>query len=107
MLTIRKFAALCRCSTDKLRYYDRIGLLKPAMTDSMNNYRYYSSRQLADYARIRDLQAAGFSIKEIKKLLAGSEDEIAKAFDAKISQQNQKLEKLIVIRDELKKEGQG
>ena len=29
-MTIKDFAALCGCSTQTLRYYDRIGLLKPS-----------------------------------------------------------------------------
>ena len=32
-MTIKDFAALCGCSTQTLRDYDRIGLLKPSRVD--------------------------------------------------------------------------
>lgn len=32
-MTIKEFAGLCGCTAQTLRYYDRIGLLKPERTD--------------------------------------------------------------------------
>ena len=38
MITIQGFAKLCGCNPQTLRYYDRIGLLKPARVDEYSDY---------------------------------------------------------------------
>ena len=48
MLTVGNFAILCACGPRTLRYYDRVGLLKPAMVDEWTGYRYYEESQVLD-----------------------------------------------------------
>ena len=74
MLTVGNFAILCACGPRTLRYYDRVGLLKPAMVDEWTGYRYYEESQVLDYRRIRSLQGAGFAIGEIRTLLRAPEE---------------------------------
>ena len=40
MLRIGEFSKLAKISIKTLRYYDKIGLLKPTMIDSATQYRY-------------------------------------------------------------------
>ncbi len=54
-MTIKEFAQLCACSTQTLRYYDRIDLLKPMKVDSWSGYRYYEARQAVDFVKIKNL----------------------------------------------------
>lgn len=96
-MTIKEFSLLCSCTTQTLRYYDSINLLKPARVDQFSGYRYYDSEQALDYVKIKNLQEAMFSIEEIKELLECDDDEIAKAFDVKIAEQEARLEKIIQI----------
>lgn len=70
MMTIKAFARLCGCSTQTLRYYDRIDLLKPVSVDKWSGYRYYAKAQAVDFVKIKNLQTADFAIGEIKELLA-------------------------------------
>lgn len=42
MLRIGEFCMLARVSVKALRLHDRPGLLKPARTDELSGYRYYS-----------------------------------------------------------------
>ena len=63
MMTIKQFAQLCSCNAQTLRYYDRIGLLKPAQVDSWTGYRYYEEKQAVDFVKIKNLQLADFSIQ--------------------------------------------
>ncbi len=56
-------------STDTLRYYDEIGLLKPAKTSQETGYRYYTSNQIATLLQIIELKQYGFSLNEIKRIL--------------------------------------
>ncbi len=64
---ISKFARYSRISRDTLHFYDKIGLLSP-IARGENNYRYYSSDQLAVANVIRNLQESGMSLTEIKEL---------------------------------------
>lgn len=96
-MTIKEFSELCNCTTQTLRYYDKINLLKPAKVDNFTGYRYYDSEQALDYIKIKNLQDSMFSIEEIKALLEKTDDEIAKAFDLKIAEQKAKLDKIIQI----------
>ena len=75
MMTIKEFAGLCRCSTQTLRYYDKIDLLKPVNVDQWTGYRYYTESQVIDFVKIKNLQAADFSISEIKELLGKSDQQ--------------------------------
>lgn len=42
LLSIGQVSEICRISVKTLRYYDKIGLLKPVYIDSASRYRYYS-----------------------------------------------------------------
>ena len=94
MITIQGFAKLCGCNTQTLRYYDRIGLLKPAKVDEWTGYRYYEEEQALLFVKIKNLQQADFTIEEIKALLPGDDDLLISAFDRKIREQQQKLERI-------------
>ena len=104
MITIQGFAKLCGCNTQTLRYYDRIGLLTPAKVDEWTGYRYYEDEQALLFVKIKNLQQADFSIEEIKALLPGNDDLLAAAFERKIEEQQQKLERIREIQRSYLKE---
>ena len=91
MMTIKEFASLCGCNAQTLRYYDKIDLLKPVQVDQWSGYRYYEKIQAVDFVKIKNLQAADFSIGEIKALLTMSDSRVYEAFERKIAEQEQKL----------------
>lgn len=70
MFTVGEFAQLARVSKRLLRYYDQIDLLKPAHTDHMTGYRYYSAEQMAALNRILVLKDLGLSLDQIRRLLS-------------------------------------
>lgn len=94
MMTIKEFASLCGCNTQTLRYYDKIDLLKPVKVDQWSGYRYYAKSQAIDFVKIKNLQAADFTIDEIKVLLTMQDSQVYEAFDRKIVAQAQKLERI-------------
>ena len=94
MMTIKEFATLCGCNTQTLRYYAKIALLKPVKVDQWSGYRYYVKSQAIDFVKIKNLQAAGFTIDEIKVLLTMTDQQVYEAFDRKIAEQAQKLERI-------------
>lgn len=103
-MTIREFATLCGCSTQTLRYYDKIDLLKPMKVAPWSGYRYYSKQQSIDFVKIKNLQAADFTIEEIKELLTMSDRQVYEAFERKIEEQSRKLERIKKIQQSYLKE---
>jgi effector-binding domain-containing protein len=69
MFKISDFSKLGRVSVKALRYYDELGLLKPAQIDRFTGYRYYSTDQLPRLNRILALKDLGLSLDQIAQLL--------------------------------------
>lgn len=69
MLKIGEFSKLSRVSVRMLRYYDAIGLLRPAEIDRFTDYRYYREDQLPTVGRITSLRDMGFSLADVAKIL--------------------------------------
>jgi DNA-binding transcriptional MerR regulator len=70
MFRIGDFSKFSRVSVRMLRHYDELGLLKPARVDPQTGYRYYAADQLPSLHRILTLQDLGFSLEQIRELLA-------------------------------------
>jgi DNA-binding transcriptional MerR regulator/effector-binding domain-containing protein len=66
---IGDFSRLSLVSVKALRYYDELGLLKPARVDEFTGYRYYSASQLTRLNRILALKDMGLSLEQIALLL--------------------------------------
>ena len=65
LLSITKLAKLRKLTSETLRYYDRIGLIKPDYVDPTTNYRYYSIRQYEKLGTIKELRQLGMPINGI------------------------------------------
>ena len=96
-MTIKQFAHLCGCNPQTLRYYDHIGLLKPAKVDPFSGYRHYEAAQAVAFVKIKSLQQAGFSIAEIKALLQKDSAAVFLAFNEKIAAQERRLREIKAI----------
>ncbi len=70
MIKIGDFARLSQVSVVTLRYYDEVDLLKPVKVDTLTGYRFYSADQLPRLNRILALKDLGFSLEQIKLMLA-------------------------------------
>jgi len=70
MYTIGEFARLNQVSVKTLRYYDEIGLLRPAHVERTTGYRSYEAAQCGTINRIRVLKDLGFSPTDIRRLIA-------------------------------------
>lgn len=66
LFTIGQLSKLFNIKVPTLRYYDEIGLLKPAKVDSETNYRYYSTEQFERLNVIKYFRALNLSIESIK-----------------------------------------
>ncbi|MEY8281208.1 MerR family transcriptional regulator [Oscillospiraceae bacterium 52-8] len=68
-LSILEFSRLTGIARDNLRFYDRIGLLKPALRGD-NGYRYYTRHQLGSAYLISSLRLLGVGLEEIRRYSA-------------------------------------
>jgi DNA-binding transcriptional MerR regulator len=69
MFRIGDFSRIARVSARLLRFYDELGLLRPAHADPQTGYRYYTIEQLAQLNRITVLKELGFSLEQIGDML--------------------------------------
>lgn len=69
IFSIGEIAKIFNISTQTLRLYDRIGLLKPSYINKASGYRYYSVDQFVSLECIKRCKTMGFSLEEIKDLI--------------------------------------
>lgn len=71
MYRIGLFSKYGKTTIKTLRYYDEIGLLKPAYIDDETGYRYYATSQLFKLHDIVSLRQMGFAIADIIAIMDG------------------------------------
>jgi DNA-binding transcriptional MerR regulator len=91
--TIQKLAQLAGVSTRTLRYYDEIGILKPARINS-SGYRIYGQREVDRLQQILFFRELGIGLDSIKDIVTAPSFDGAKALRAH-------LEKLLEKREQL------
>lgn len=108
-MQIGEFARVCNTKISVLRHYDREGLLVPDYIDRFTGYRYYTGEQVDTFLKISALKKAGFSLTEIKALLAQEmgREELLQLFEQKACVLQQTLASLkqarkILLGDERK-----
>lgn len=67
LLTVGKFAQICRTTPRTIRFYEKKGLLKPALIDTFSGYRFYNPKQAREVFKIKLLQNFNLSLKDVSK----------------------------------------
>lgn len=67
--SVGEAAKLVHTTSETLRHYDRIGLVRPSKKDEWTNYRYYTEQDIVRLNTVRALQHMDLPLKEIKKVL--------------------------------------
>ncbi len=70
LVTIGEFARLSRLSAKALRRYDEMGLLRPALVDPVNGYRYYDPAQVEGARLVAWLRRIGMPLSRIGRIVA-------------------------------------
>ncbi len=102
---IGEISKLHQIPVKTLRYYDSVGLFKPAMIDPISHYRYYTIEQFEMLNSLKFLRHLGYSIKDIKSHLHSKAEDgfidtlktYKKATELEISQLN-KIKKFLTER---------
>lgn len=93
MLSIGEFSRAASLTVKTLRYYHELGILVPNRVDQFSGYRYYDSSSLERAAAIGRLKEIGFSLSEIKSILAEchEDSELTTFIEKKLEQVKRKL----------------
>ena len=67
--SVGEAAKIVHTTSETLRHYDRIGLVKPSKKDEWTNYRYYTEQDVVRLNTVRALQIMDLPLQEIKKVL--------------------------------------
>lgn len=94
-----KFAKLANVTERTIRYYDKIGLLKPSFVMD-NGYRRYTQSDLLKLQKILSLKHMGFSLEEIYPMVS-KEQNIKESFSMQIDLLDTQIKHLQVIRDSM------
>lgn len=100
--TVNKIASISGVSTRTLRYYDEIGLLKPARINS-NGYRIYESAELDQLQQILFYRELGVSIHEIKMLLSAPDFDRETALQEHLASLRSKKEQIEMLIENVSK----
>lgn len=77
--SVGELAKICGVTPKTLRFYDQLGLLKPAMVNPQNGYRFYNRWHITRLTTIKQLQEIGISLNDIQCLFA--QDDTANMID--------------------------
>ena len=94
--SVGEISKLTNVPIQTLRYYDKMGLLKPAYINEQNNYRYYSVNQFIKIDLLKQCKVIGLSLKEIEELLKNeiSVDSMLKLIDQQRKVLDNKIQEL-------------
>lgn len=99
-----RFAKMANVSERTIRYYDKIGLLKPSFVME-NGYRQYSDLDLLKLQKILSLKHLGFSIEEIFPMVMDNTN-LKESFELQIDLIEDKISHLQSLKDALKRASQ-
>ncbi len=106
-LTISELAKAADIPISTLRYYERIRLVEPE-DRSCGNYRLYGDQSLKKLRFIRAAQAIGFTLEDVKSLLADSKGKtptcgnVQDLIEARLTDVEERLKDLRHVRKVLK-----
>ena len=107
LLSITEIAKYRNIPTERLRYYDKIGLLRPDYVDKLTGRRFYSAQQCEKLGTIKELRRLNLSLKEIEdyfsdRNLEKSERVLRQRYELLQQEISDKLEISRVLKEKLK-----
>ena len=99
MYSIGELSELAGVSARTLRYYDRLGLLKPAHTNEAG-YRFYGDREVNLLQQILFYRERGFDLKTIRHLLCAEDYDVVRTLEEhllELERQRDRMNSLISL----------
>lgn len=101
--SIGEAARIANTTSETLRHYDRIALVKPSWKDEWTNYRYYTDQDIVRINTVRALQLMDLPLKEIRRVLEyDSLEEIIEFLDQAEKKAKEKIAVLQYSRKKIK-----
>lgn len=102
--SISETAKIVGTTSETLRHYDRIGLVKPHKIDKWTKYRYYSEEEIVRLNLVKTLRCMDFPLDEIKKILKSDDfKEIVEFLEKAEQSANEKIEELIQAKRKIRR----
>ena len=102
LYTIGEVSKLIGISSQTLRYYDKIGVVKPAFVNEATGYRRYTYDQINYIDRIKYLQDFGLSLDEIRSSLeSNSVDDLVEKLEKHTLTINAEIKRLTEIKNDI------
>lgn len=92
IFSVGEAAKAVHMTSETLRHYDRIGLVKPSKKDAWTNYRYYTEQDIVRLNTVKALQMMDLPLREIRQVLSYDDLEKIVAF---LSQAERKADEKI------------
>ncbi len=102
MLTVTELARHSGATPNAVRYYTRLGLLRPARNPD-NGYRLYKQREVSWLRFIRQAKCLGYTLSEIREIMHNSDQEkspcpqVREILLRRIAENRQQLEELMAL----------
>lgn len=93
--SVGEAAKIVHTTSETLRHYDRIGLVKPSKKDKYTSYRYYTEQDIVRLNTVRALQLMDLPLREIKKIL--EYDDLEKIVDFLVQAEKKTDEKIAAL----------
>lgn len=100
--TIKEFAQLATVSTRTLRYYDKIGLLKPARKNA-SGYRIYGEKEIDLLQQILFYKELNFNLKTIKEIIYAPDFNLLAALEEHLDKLNRERSRIDLLINILEK----
>lgn len=106
MMTVNEIAKKADVAPDTVRYYSRLGLLKPKRNPE-NGYKLFQTNDVSRLRFIRQAQALGFTLKEITEILGDAEEgsspcpKVRDIIARHIEENRRKIEELQALQDRM------
>lgn len=95
LLSIGEAAKRLGVTTETLRHYDRVGLVRPTTRDASSGYRFYTEEDIVRLGVVRALQSMDLRLAEIKQMLEYDDLQLlVSAFDRAEAQARRKIAEL-------------
>ena len=102
--SISETAKIVGTTSETLRHYDRIDLVKPHKIDKWTGYRYYSEDEIVRLNLVKTLRCMDLPLDEIKKILKSDDfKEIVEFLEKAEQSANEKIEELIQAKTKIRR----
>lgn len=107
-MTVRDVTKLANVTPEAVRYYSRIGLVKPTK-NIKNGYKLYDSKDVSRIIFIRKAKSLGYTLKEIDNILSHATSGkspcplVRKIIESRLNENRQRLDNMIRLQSTMEK----